>query len=44
MFDQCFMSNPQNLSLEKPKKKSGRIWGHSHALGMVSQMFKMLSK
>ncbi|XP_060714637.1 oxysterol-binding protein-related protein 7 isoform X2 [Tachysurus vachellii] len=26
----------QNLSLEKPKKKSGRIWGHSHTLGMFS--------
>ncbi|KAB5555566.1 hypothetical protein PHYPO_G00035650 [Pangasianodon hypophthalmus] len=26
----------QNLSLEKPKKKSGRIWGHSHTLGVFS--------
>uniref|UniRef100_A0A3B3R4Q9 Oxysterol-binding protein n=1 Tax=Paramormyrops kingsleyae TaxID=1676925 RepID=A0A3B3R4Q9_9TELE len=25
----------QNLSLEKPKKKPGRIWGHSHTLSQV---------
>ncbi|XP_053367239.1 oxysterol-binding protein-related protein 7 isoform X1 [Clarias gariepinus] len=24
----------QNLSLERPKKKSSRIWGHTHTLGM----------
>ncbi|XP_060795878.1 oxysterol-binding protein-related protein 7 [Neoarius graeffei] len=26
----------QNLTLEKPKKKSGRIWGHSNTLGVFS--------
>ncbi|XP_048870135.1 oxysterol-binding protein-related protein 7 [Brienomyrus brachyistius] len=31
----------QNLSLEKPKKKPGRIWGHSRTL---SQPFRMINK
>lgn len=28
----------QNLSLEKPKKKSGKIWGHSRTLSRVESL------
>ncbi|XP_062859831.1 oxysterol-binding protein-related protein 7 [Trichomycterus rosablanca] len=28
----------QNLSLEKPKKKLGRLWGHSHTLSRVETL------
>lgn len=28
----------QNLTLEKPKKKSGKIWGHSRTLSRVESL------